>query len=562
MPAQSPDFPEFDGQTAAVWDSIAEWWDDRIGDGNATQDLLVEPSQERLLDLRPGQRVLDIGCGAGRFTRRMATNDVSIVAIDQSEVFLSLARRRTAELPGDVADRIDYRLINATDNEAMLALGEGRFDAAVATMSIMDMASITPMISALTKLLRPGGRFIWSVTHPAFNSGTARLFAEEEYRDGGFVQHYGVRVTDYLNAVEIEGVGIPGQPHPQHYFHRPISMLFNACFEAGFVLDGLEEPAIPPGNENSGTSPLSWARIHDVSQVLVARMRLPSPARTRALKSRYIPDDDGSGVTPEFPEFNDRTATDWNNVAEWWDNAIGNGNAMTDVLEPAQERLLGLDPGDHLLEIGCGAGRFARHMAAVGATVTAFDHSEVFINRARERTTQFADQISYEVLNATDATALLGLGEKRFDAAVSAMALMNMASIEPLISTLPALLKPGGRFVWSVSHPAFNSGTAKSFFEEEHVDGGLVERRGVTVSEYLEPFYMEEIGIRGQPSTKKLFHRPMSMLLNTCFRYGFVVDRIEEPITPGEVTESTHPLSWRRFDEIPPALIVRMRLVG
>jgi hypothetical protein len=51
MPVQSPDFPEFDGVTAAVWDSIAEWFDDRNGDGNVTQDLLVEPAQERLLDL-------------------------------------------------------------------------------------------------------------------------------------------------------------------------------------------------------------------------------------------------------------------------------------------------------------------------------------------------------------------------------------------------------------------------------------------------------------------------------------------------------------------------------
>ncbi len=74
---------------------------------------------------------------------------------------------------------------------------------------------------------------------------------------------------------------------------------------------------------------------------------------------------------------------------------------MTNVLEPAQERLLGLDPDDQLLEIGCGAGRFARHMAATGVRVTAFDRSEVFINRAQERTSQHADRITYDVLNAT-----------------------------------------------------------------------------------------------------------------------------------------------------------------
>ena len=68
----SADFPESAAATAGVWDALADWWDAAIGSGNATQDLLVEPTQERLLDLRSGQIVLDIACGAGRFTRRMA----------------------------------------------------------------------------------------------------------------------------------------------------------------------------------------------------------------------------------------------------------------------------------------------------------------------------------------------------------------------------------------------------------------------------------------------------------------------------------------------------------
>ena len=166
MPDRSPDFLEFNGKTAEVWDSIAEWWDDRIGDGNVTQDYLVDPSQERLLDLKPGERVLDVACGAGRFTRRMAKAGVSIVAIDQSEAFLNRARQRVLKDANGIADRIDYRVVDATDRDALLALGEGEFDAAVCTMAIMDMASITPLFTALTKLLRPGGRFVWSVTHP------------------------------------------------------------------------------------------------------------------------------------------------------------------------------------------------------------------------------------------------------------------------------------------------------------------------------------------------------------------------------------------------------------
>jgi 2-polyprenyl-3-methyl-5-hydroxy-6-metoxy-1,4-benzoquinol methylase len=264
---QSPDFPEYDGKTVPVWDNIAEWWDDKIGDGNSFQDYLIEPATERLLELKPGERVLDIACGAGRFARRMATHGVTILAVDHSEKFIKRAKKRTT----DNADKIEYRLVDATDKAALLALGEKQFDAAVCTMALMDMSSIEPMISTLPKLLKTGGRFVFSVPHPAFNSGTARLTAEEIYQDGELVTISGIKITDYAQAFAYMGIGIKGQSEPQHYFHRPVSMLFNTCFKYGFVLDGMEEPTLPEDLEKKTESPFNWVRI---PPILVARMRL------------------------------------------------------------------------------------------------------------------------------------------------------------------------------------------------------------------------------------------------------------------------------------------------
>jgi hypothetical protein len=67
---------------------------------------------------------------------------------------------------------------------------------------------------------------------------------------------------------------MPDEPAPHGYFHRPLHELFGACFQAGFVLDGLEEPALVTRHENPYA--LSWSNIPDIPPVLVARL-LPRP---------------------------------------------------------------------------------------------------------------------------------------------------------------------------------------------------------------------------------------------------------------------------------------------
>jgi SAM-dependent methyltransferase len=265
--AVSPDFPEYAADAPQIWNRIAEWWDDRIGDGNDTQDYIVEPVSERLLALRPGERVLDVACGAGRFARRMANAGATVLAVDRADLFLERARTRSA----GYEDRIEYRAVDATDEAALLALGEDAFDAVVCTMALMDIAVITPIARAVPRLLRrPRGRFVFSVTHPVFNSGDVRP-AVELIEQGTDVRHrYAVSVADYLRARQAPGIGIAGQPEQVHYFHRPISLLLNTFLERGLLLDRLEEPGFPEGLAR--TNPVSQANFPLLPWVMVARL--------------------------------------------------------------------------------------------------------------------------------------------------------------------------------------------------------------------------------------------------------------------------------------------------
>src|SRR5437879_1783410 len=93
---QSGEFPEQAEENRRLWDVNARWWDDRIGDGNDFQTLLIEPATERLLDVLAGDTILDAACGAGRFARRMAELGARVVAFDHSAEFIARARERPA----------------------------------------------------------------------------------------------------------------------------------------------------------------------------------------------------------------------------------------------------------------------------------------------------------------------------------------------------------------------------------------------------------------------------------------------------------------------------------
>ena len=273
MPESRPE-PDWSGhsdEVRRIWNTNAEWWDDRIGDGNDFQEMLIEPTTERLLEIIPGETtVLDVACGAGRFGRRMAQLGAHVVGCDLSERFIARARGRT---PEETAN-IEYHVADATREDEMLAFGPGRFDGAVATMALMDMPAIAPLFRVLRVLLKPGGWFVFSVMHPCFQPSKVHKFAEAMEADGEYRVETGVKVSHYLTPKASKGIGILGQPEAQFYFHRPLHALLRPGFAEGFTIDALEEPGF--GTPPDDRCYLKWDHMPEIPPVLVLRMRAPS----------------------------------------------------------------------------------------------------------------------------------------------------------------------------------------------------------------------------------------------------------------------------------------------
>lgn len=96
-----------------------------MGEGNNLFNTLLWPDVEALLKPQPGESLLDVACGNGLTSRRLATSKARVTAFDGSAAMIAIAAGHPSAL------NIDYRVVDATDREALLGLGAGAFDGAL-----------------------------------------------------------------------------------------------------------------------------------------------------------------------------------------------------------------------------------------------------------------------------------------------------------------------------------------------------------------------------------------------------------------------------------------------
>jgi len=107
-------------------------------------DLAERPLFE-LLQLRPGERVLDLGCGDGALSAKLAGQGAIVVGVDSSPQMVAAALQRG----------IDARLLDA---RALPFLGE--FDAVFSNAVLHWVQDLGPVLEGVHRALTPGGRFV------------------------------------------------------------------------------------------------------------------------------------------------------------------------------------------------------------------------------------------------------------------------------------------------------------------------------------------------------------------------------------------------------------------
>lgn len=134
---------EFD-HLAARYDA---WYATAVG---AWADRRETEAIFRLLALKSGERLLDVGAGTGRIALAAARRGAVVVGVDPSRAMLGVARRR-------LADR-SVALLRA--DATRLPFADGSFEAAVAVTLLCFAADPAAVLREIARVLRPDGRLV------------------------------------------------------------------------------------------------------------------------------------------------------------------------------------------------------------------------------------------------------------------------------------------------------------------------------------------------------------------------------------------------------------------
>jgi SAM-dependent methyltransferase len=209
-----------------AWETHAAWWQEHFTDG-------VDPEYEEQIlplvaqHLAGAGLVLDVGCGEGQLSRRVAAGGSRVVGVDLTLNQVAEAKERGGGV------------VYARSAAEHLPFAAEMFDALMICLSLEHMEPFEPAVAEVGRVLVPGGTFLLFLNHPLLQA------PESGWIDDQVLDEQYWRVGPYLHDdVSMEEVA-PGIKLP--FMHRPLSRYINVMATCGLLVEHMDEPPPPPG---------------------------------------------------------------------------------------------------------------------------------------------------------------------------------------------------------------------------------------------------------------------------------------------------------------------------
>lgn len=218
--------------------------------GTASPNIVMEePAVLAQLGDLSDLRVIDLGCGDGTFADVVLDGGAqSYLGLDGSAAMIDIARERVRN------PKATFKLGSIEDFQA----APDAADLVTSRMAFHYLREVHPTLRSVHRALAPGGRLIFTVTHPVVTShdnqvsGPRTSWTVDDYFETGPRRRswFGSEVT---------------------WFHRTLEQYLNAVLAAGFDLEAVSE--CEPDVERLADAPAELARRRRVPLVLLISAR-------------------------------------------------------------------------------------------------------------------------------------------------------------------------------------------------------------------------------------------------------------------------------------------------
>lgn len=219
--------------TEDIYNKNASNWERR--EPNSLSDFTGRPVVFNLCGDVSGLRILDIGCGEGYCARILkAMGAASIEGIDISPEMIALARSQTED------DSLQFQVGDVQS----LSFENDQFDLVVGVFvyNYLTVEEMERSHREVFRVLKPGGRFLFSVPHPAFPQIKSDLTRPFYFDFGG---------KGYFSSRDIRNHGVifcrDGKELPVQMIHKLFEDYFSSLAAAGFTtLPSVTEMGVKP----------------------------------------------------------------------------------------------------------------------------------------------------------------------------------------------------------------------------------------------------------------------------------------------------------------------------
>lgn len=203
----------------AQWDELAALRFEQLQSGHdITYEYVLKPKfDESLMKMRV-DRCLDAGCGTGVFTSHLLKYCEEVHGVDPSRRSIALARKR-------FGSQIHFHC-STLEKMSDVDSRPKKFDLIVGNMVLMDALDPLRFLHSVRSLLSRRGRYMFTLTHPAFFPIYRGYNKKNWYRYSESMAIEMEFITTRFKATKLKTI----------HFHRPLEFYFKAIDAAGLFV--------------------------------------------------------------------------------------------------------------------------------------------------------------------------------------------------------------------------------------------------------------------------------------------------------------------------------------